>query len=623
MVDPSSKEIPAVGREDRTQREEDIRARRRRRAIFLRLAMIMALIGAILAMLTWIHVVAKPRLVPIWVATPHARSIPPTAMGSGDLESVVRSEFFALPREAVSPSQERARIDGSLAQLKDMSRGDPVVVYVRALACLAAPEGPVEAGVPRGQLMVLPADADPNDPVTWLPLKNILHSLAQCRVRHKVLIIDVMQRVADPRLALLSGDVATWLGEELKAVPDDGRLVLSSCSPGQTSHVSEILGRSIFSFFLEDGLRGWADGEGRNGSSDGIVTAAELADYLTVRVDDWARRNRNSRQRPLVSGSSRSLDFPLVALPSLVCCRQHLAIPEARDYPAWLLEGWRLRDQWSGDGSSSVAPWAFRRMEALLVRAEEAWRSGASEQVIEKDLGDQLEQLKRHWGEVRKRAHPQPRTLGLESMLGFKPDLALAEELRVLVDALIEATLNTKDAEAAKSQNTKIEAFLNRPKPLDDRNLAWAVFLTATADPRPSPEKILLLDGILRKRHREPLYLETLALRRAAEQADQSSPGGPERSSSNLRAWRPQAIHGGLEVARLAGLAENRPVPLNWVRPFLEDAAQARHEAEIMLWQPGYAPPESACGHARSGHRRIRAGAIDSRASRERMESGG
>ncbi len=593
MVDPSSKEIPRFWREDLKQRKEDIQARRRQRGIFLRLALIMAMIGAILAMLTWIRLVAKPRLVAIWVATPQARSIPPTPMGSGDLESLIKGEYFARSREQIRPSQERARIDSNLAQLKDMSRGDPVVVYVRALACLAAPVGQVESGTPRGQLMVLPADADPNDPVAWLPLRNILDSLAQCQVRRKLLIIDLVQGVADPRLALLSGDVATWIGEELKAVPDNGRLVLSSCSPGQTTQVSEILGRSIFSFFLEDGLRGWADGAGRNGSSDGIVTVAELANYLAVQVDDWARRNRNSRQRPLVWGSIQTLDFPLIVLPS-GRQREHLAIPASRDYPAWLLAGWHLRDQWSGDGSSSVAPWAFRRMEALLVRAEEAWRSGASAEVIEKDLGDQLQELERHWGEVRKHARPRPRTLGLESMLGFRPDLALVEELRRLVEALNEDLLNTKEGEAAKSRNAKIEAFLNRPKPLDDRNLAWAVFLTATSDPRPSPEKILFLDGILRKRRRDPRYLETLALRRAAELAEQSSALGQERPSPILRAWRPEAIHGGLEVARLAGLAENRPLPLNWVRPFLEDAAQSRHEAEIMLWQPGYSTPESA-----------------------------
>ncbi len=594
MVDASSKEIPRFWHEDRTQREEDIQARRRQRAIFVRLALFAALIGAIVAMLTWIHVVGRPRLSALWVVTPQARSIPPTAMGSGDLESLIGSGLFAHSRQAIPPSQDRAVFNGELAQLKDMSRGDPVVVYVRALACLAAGQGPVEAGAPRGQLMVLPADADPNDPVAWLPFKNILESLAQCRVHHKLLIVDVMQGVADPRLALLSGDVATWIGEELKAVPDERRLVLSSCSPGQTTHVSEILGRSIFNFFLEDGLRGWADGAGRNGSSDGIVTVAELADYLAVQVDDWARRNRNSRQRPFVSGSIRTLDFPLVALPS-GRRRQHLAISEDRDYPAWLLGGWRLRDQWLADGSSSVAPWALRRMEALLVRAEEAWRNRASAEVIEKDLDVQLGDLKRHWGEVRKRAHPRPRTLGLESMLGFKPDLALVEELRSLLEALNEEppAAKEKEAEAAKTKNEKIEAFLKSPKAVSEQNLAWAVFLTATLDPAPTPEKIVLLDGILAKRHRDPRYLETLALRRAAEQAQQWSALGQERSSSMLRAWRPQAIHGGLEVARLAGLAENRPVPLDWVRPLLEDAAQSRHEAEIMLWQPGYSTPES------------------------------
>src|SRR5271170_3995719 len=115
MVDPSSTEVPRFWRADPTQSKEDIQARRRQRAIFLRLALIMAMIGAILAMLTWIHVVAKPRLSAIWVATPHAQSIPPTAMGSGDLEFLIRSELFAQSREPIRPSQERARIDSHLA----------------------------------------------------------------------------------------------------------------------------------------------------------------------------------------------------------------------------------------------------------------------------------------------------------------------------------------------------------------------------------------------------------------------------------------------------------------------------------------------------------------------------
>ena len=164
--------------------------------------------------------------------------------------------------------------------------------------------------------MVLPADADPNDPSTWLPLRGLLESFAQSPIRRRLLVLDIMQRVRDPRLDILSGDVAARVEDELKAVPDEGRLTLVSCSPGQTTEVSEVLGRSAFSFFLEQGLRGPADGAGAAGSSDGIITVSELAAYLATHVDSWVQRNRGTRQRPMLHGSVGSLNFPLVFLAS-------------------------------------------------------------------------------------------------------------------------------------------------------------------------------------------------------------------------------------------------------------------------------------------------------------------
>ena len=63
----------------------------------------------------------------------------------------------------------------------------------------------------------------------------------------------------------------------------------------------------------------------------------------------------------------------------------------------------------------------------------------------------------------------------------------------------------------------------------------------------------------------------------------------PVRNASGAR----RLVHAGLEVVRLAGIAENRPLALNWVRPLLHDAAGSRQEAEILLWEPGFSPPEA------------------------------
>ena len=229
-------------------------------------------------------------------------------------------------------------------------------------------------------------------------------------------------------------------------------------------------------------------------------------------------------------------------------------------------------------------------MEASLLRAEAKWRNGEdSDDVLETDLSTQLQELERHWGEVRKRARPEPRTLGLESTLGLQPANSLAEDLRQLIESLREQPASGKEPESAKARTAKLEAFLERAKLTDERKLAWAVFQQAASNPRPSPEEIITLDGILRSRRREPRYLETLALRRAAQLAEKATTGGPQSATK----WRPETVHGGLEVVRLAGLAENRPLPLSWVRPQLRDAAGSRQEAEIMLWEPGFSPPEA------------------------------
>src|SRR5439155_64864 len=139
-------------------------------------------------------------------------------------------------------------------------------------------------------------------PNTRLSLRDVLKSIEECPSRHKLLILDLVRPVADARLGILSEDVAAGIEKELTDVPDDNRLVLCACSPGQVSLSSEAAGRSIFNYYVEEGLRGWADGYGPRGRRDGRVTVTELAEFVKVRVDRWAQRNRNARQTPVLYG---------------------------------------------------------------------------------------------------------------------------------------------------------------------------------------------------------------------------------------------------------------------------------------------------------------------------------
>src|SRR5207244_6082355 len=116
---------------------------------------------------------------------------------------------------------------------------------------------------------------------------------------HKLLILDTMRPLADPRLGVLTNDVASRISQELKAVEDPLRMALLSCSPGQVSLVSEDLGQSVFGYYLEEGLRGWAQGWNAEGKSHGQVSARELAEFVKRRVDRWAERNRRTRPTPI------------------------------------------------------------------------------------------------------------------------------------------------------------------------------------------------------------------------------------------------------------------------------------------------------------------------------------
>src|SRR5262249_45745114 len=78
------------------------------------------------------------------------------------------------------------------------------------------------------------------------------------RARHKLLVLDIAWPLADARLGLLADDASARLEDELNAVADPHRLVLCSCAPGQVALASEDLGRTVFGYYFEEGLRGWA-----------------------------------------------------------------------------------------------------------------------------------------------------------------------------------------------------------------------------------------------------------------------------------------------------------------------------------------------------------------------------
>src|SRR5262249_43891903 len=122
------------------------------------------------------------------------------------------------------------------------------------------------------KIFILPADAHPDKPDTWLPLADVLQALRDCPARDKLLILDIAHPVADARVGVLLDDVGSALHETLDKLNADSPLpfwVLCSCSRDEVSLNWEEKQQSAFGYFLAAGLRGHADGAIKGTRPDG------------------------------------------------------------------------------------------------------------------------------------------------------------------------------------------------------------------------------------------------------------------------------------------------------------------------------------------------------------------
>ncbi|MCA1684845.1 MAG: hypothetical protein LC745_02430, partial [Planctomycetia bacterium] len=431
-TEPVKSQVPRLWRGGPTARPEVRKANARRRRVFALQAAIMALAGAIVGMLYWLKPIPAPRLVPLVAAATESRALTPLAMAEADLQGFARLGAFTLRGKATA-AEDRIRLVGDLDDLKAV-RNVPVALYLRAYSRInVLPAAPREPGrMAPGQVMILPADADPVNPAKWVPLRSALQALAACGSSHKLLLLDVNQPPGDPASDLLTPGLAGRIDAELKAVADPQRLTLTACSPGESPLASDDLGRSVFGFYLEEGLRGWADVDATGVLRDGIVTAADLAGFVSVHVDRWARQNRHARQRPVLYHDGRRVshlalgdrDFPLAVLARGVP-RPHLALARPRGYPPWLTLAWRRIDHWRRAGVGRSAPWVFRRAEAAALWADRAWRAGSDPAPVKAFLDAELAAAVSLRGKLRAGPRPESHTLAALIEAGSEPDPAL------------------------------------------------------------------------------------------------------------------------------------------------------------------------------------------------------
>lgn len=532
----------------------------KRKQIFTILAVMLALVGGVLGLLYLIRPAPRAYFVPLFITEYKFRQIPVNFLAEPDREALVEGKYFE--HMSTFGRQERNQIVEELAKLKERKQSDALVLYVCAFARASE----------KGEVLLLPGDFNPDDSQSAVSLRDALQMLRECPAGHKFLIMDTMRPLADSRLGVLANDVASRIPQDLEAVPDSNRMVLLSCSPGQVSHASEDLGRSVFGYYVEEGLRGWADGFNADGKRDGHVSARELAEFVKRRVDRWAEHNRGSRQTPTLIPQNPKDDFQMVALEH-GRAQAELQLPEPGEYLKSLKDAWKERDDAWSDDSYQLCPRAFREFEAYLLRAELEWRGGMKLDRLEPDLKGQVDRFKGQLAQAREFFQGEPRSLTLARALGRKSDPTVAVALK---DVVAKADLVPKDKpkEAEPTLKKLITDFLdkNKGKQFD---VACAAFDLAADDANPTADKIRFLAQLLQTQDSHPRYVETLAIYRLAEMANY------------LRAWPATTARRALEMTWKGELAVSRPRVLPWIRSLLEEAAQDRHTAEVFLWTLG------------------------------------
>src|SRR5262249_54100950 len=183
------------------------------------------LAGGTVGLLSWLHPLPQPYFIPLWITEYESPRLPVRSQARSDWEALRAGRYFPRLSADALTSQERPLLVAQLNKLRDLANKERVVVYLSAFAR--------EAG--GKEIAVFPADVDPNDAQTWLPLLDVLRVLSNCPAQHKLLILDIMRPLADPSLGVLANDVAARVQGALDDVPDPRRLVLCACSPGQTA----------------------------------------------------------------------------------------------------------------------------------------------------------------------------------------------------------------------------------------------------------------------------------------------------------------------------------------------------------------------------------------------------
>jgi hypothetical protein len=186
-----------------------------------------------------------------------------------------------------------------------------------------------------GKLYLAPIDCDPKNPadtaiaVTWLR-----EQLAACKAKLKLLILDACHSGSEKGEDESTSIEAHKLVEPFRGV--EGVVTLASSSADQKSQIWEEKQQSLFSYWLNQGLKGHADSDG-----DAQIDIDELNKYVFRNVTYTAKSRFPREQTPIRIVRSGTPGVPVVLRLRPLTLKQVLS--DISEELAWAAEERKLK----------------------------------------------------------------------------------------------------------------------------------------------------------------------------------------------------------------------------------------------------------------------------------------
>jgi hypothetical protein len=155
-----------------------------------------------------------------------------------------------------------------------------------------------------GKLYLAPLDCDPANPVaTAVSAEWFRGQLEACPASFKLLVLDACHAGAEKDGESTNSVVSKELGELFKS--SVGVVTFASSTAEEKSQIWQYKQQSLFSYWLNQGLKGHADSNG-----DGSVSIDELFEYTQAHIRQTARVRLGRDQTPVRIIGARTIGVP-------------------------------------------------------------------------------------------------------------------------------------------------------------------------------------------------------------------------------------------------------------------------------------------------------------------------